>query len=74
MSRGVFPCGCFICTAVFLLCSSHSRWDLSLDGVVWCDFSERVRERLGGVYGWWGFSRVSKILLGNYASHSGGGF
>jgi len=30
VSHGLFPCGCFICTAVFLSCSSHWRWALSL--------------------------------------------
>ena len=38
---------------------------------VWCDSSERDREKVWGRgVGWWGFSRESKILLGNVVCSS----
>jgi hypothetical protein len=61
VSHGVFSCGCFICTVVYLLLV------LEVEPVLGGGFGVT----LGGViYGWWGFSKASKILLGNMVRSS----
>jgi len=49
------------CSAVYLLC--YSFWGRSCVGVFFVVALECGCE--GGFYGWWGFRRASKIMLGN---------